>query len=283
MLFVASLDYSAEALNVKRRFLGVDAILYVEGQDDVVFWSVVLNACIVSLKIEVQSVGSCTGIDRIIKLIENHEVSALAARDLDYLPIRSCKSTSPLVMYTVGYSIENTLVNASSLAEIAASLSRTTVSDVADAENWLNRFWQSIHRLVTTDLLSQLSSNPRSVMGDNCAKFMKDSRSSDVCDKKISEAISNTERTQFDGDQHFHDLRSSPDSSNLIVRGHFLFSAALRYVNYYAQRHRKSASLSNEAFTTMLLSNWRLTFNKTHKDFDYYSKCMKLAVSSLRS
>jgi len=82
---MADLFYSDEALNVKSAFYRANSMVFVEGDDDVLFWHEVFLK-IPEASVEVESAGGSDQIDQYITKILSGELQAIAARDSDFLP-----------------------------------------------------------------------------------------------------------------------------------------------------------------------------------------------------
>lgn len=82
---MADLFYSDEALNVKSAFYRANSMVFVEGDDDVLFWHEVFSK-IPEASVEVESAGGSDQIDQYITKILSGELQAIAARDSDFLP-----------------------------------------------------------------------------------------------------------------------------------------------------------------------------------------------------
>jgi hypothetical protein len=88
------ISYSDEALNVRNAFFGAKVIVYVEGDDDVLFWHEVFEQ-VADDHFEVESVGGVENLDEYIRKIAAGQLSAIAARDADFLPIIGVCSSNP--------------------------------------------------------------------------------------------------------------------------------------------------------------------------------------------
>lgn len=275
------LSHSNRALNIKHRFLRSDVILYVEGKDDVVFWSIVTGAQS-KIKISVEALGSCDKVDEKIVDISRGRLRALAARDLDYLRAKNRICESPLVLYTAGYSIENSLITPESLANIVADLARQASSDVVHAVDWLIEFTNCLLPLVRVDLASQISTSPACVLGENCTRFMNSEASYLANHTKVQrfiESLPAIERRHLGTAQEYLDATTLP----LALRGHFLASAALKYVTGRAKELGDSGklSVSHDSLFGLLMACWRASYRTDHPHRDHYRKSLSRASSAL--
>ena len=101
-------QYSSSAINTVNKFHRIENIVYVEGQDDLVFWDKVFSYYkFPSFKIKIA--GGKTELTSIIKSILKNEVTIIVAIDSDYTCIFGYRKNHPQILYTYGYSIENSI------------------------------------------------------------------------------------------------------------------------------------------------------------------------------
>ena len=74
------LEYSPDALNAKSAFYRAKTMIYVEGDDDLMFWEEVFSQ-VPDFAFEIESVGGSPELDKHIKNIEAGSLDAIAARD----------------------------------------------------------------------------------------------------------------------------------------------------------------------------------------------------------
>uniref|UniRef100_UPI000A82428C DUF4435 domain-containing protein n=1 Tax=Vibrio campbellii TaxID=680 RepID=UPI000A82428C len=80
-------SYSVDAEDVMSSFYGVDAILYVEGEDDIPFWDAIFSN-LSDLSLEIKEVGGCDELEPYITKICNGELTDLVAMDRDFRPFK---------------------------------------------------------------------------------------------------------------------------------------------------------------------------------------------------
>ena len=129
-------------------------------------------------------------------------------------------------------------------------------------------------KLVIYDIVNQVSHGGESVSSNNCSRFLRAKSSPELCvDKiknhlesldlnvstrksnKISRTINQFGRTEYD-----------------VIRGHFLFSAALKYVTTYVAKRGKKIAVSNEALFGALIIAFETVFSVEHEQYDYYKQ-----------
>lgn len=234
--------YSNDALNAKSSFYRSNFVVYVEGDDDLMFWHEIFER-VPNFKTEIESLGSCEAVDDMITRIESGEVHAIAARDSDYLRLKGKTSSSFRVLYTHGYSIENSLVSEDSMLAAAKSFSRNPKIDSTAVKDWLDHLEKNLRSLLTLDLATSLSAKPVTVLGDNTARFTTTQRSHILCNRKCSAAIASA--------KSLVPSRKEAEAKNLLkgactissIRGHFLFSSAQKFISAICTTNGKNVSI----------------------------------------
>ncbi len=105
---MGSLSYSSKALDTLPLFHRKKFIIYVEGQDDVIFWEIVLRKFNMDNH-QLKIAGGVSEIDKYTFSIVNDGVDIVVARDCDYSDVMGKQFNHPRVIYTHGFSIENSL------------------------------------------------------------------------------------------------------------------------------------------------------------------------------
>jgi len=269
-----SLDFSTEALNVYSAFLGAEKMLYVEGEDDIAFWSVILNAFDIN-NIEIQDVGGDDELAKYIEKIRSNDLEALVAKDTDFSLLEDGYEVIDNVMTTYGHSIENTLICPIVLQKILKAHGRIILS-VAEKEScldWFNEFKSSFNELVKYDALNEIQLKGLNVLFGNCSAFMRSRLSPIPCENKIIEHINNKNLRE-----HFDDYLSEiadkvetvEQNVSDFIRGHLLFSGALRYINHIISSKGSNKNTSNDVLFSGAVLALENTFNEHHPHYAHY-------------
>lgn len=267
--------YSQEAENILNIFYQVDYMVYVEGEDDICFWEIVLNNTS-NLKFEIQDVGGCDELQPYIERIKRNETNIIVACDSDLRYFSGDNGEHSNIIKTYGYSIENTFVTEKTLLRAIKTLGKISARDIPgiNCAAWLEDFNHKIKKLICLDIHNFQSDRGISVVGDNSDRFMKSKNSSELCQNKIDDFINSLP-------QDFRDVNTEnicnlihPEMSsiNYWVRGHFLFSASLRYVIIYLRSIGKKVSVSNDSFYSNLMNSFESIFNDSHEQYDHYKR-----------
>lgn len=270
---MAKLEYSVDAKNVLSKFYRVEKMLYVEGDDDVPFWELMFEK-FESVKVEVQQVGGREELLKYIEQISSGQLEAIVAMDSDFGPFDGASQNHNLVIRTAGYSIENTLITAKVLMKVARKVGRLSAKNATfeECQSWLEGFYQRCTRLVVNDLLDQVEGAKCGVISDNCDRFMESKQSDKVCPNKIEKYL---QQLGLDADaklsNRLETIRVHADLQlQDFVRGHFLASAAQRFVCLLVKRKRSKISLSIAAFFGAINLAFESSFDAEHPHFAHY-------------
>lgn len=228
---MAELNYSPRALNTLDRFHRTKYIIYVEGNDDKPFWRTIFRLAGVE-DMHLKVAGGRSEIEKLEQLIIEESVSILVARDSDYTNLFAKQADHPRIIYTYGYSIENTLYCSHNIAVAISILSRSGEEDVEKVESWLTALIIKIRPLLVHDVANELFGKGTRVLGDNCSRFLKHSSSIEVSQARI-EAYLQSISEQFTP-QELQEAESLVDGYSrpqiFLVRGHFLSNLVINFV-----------------------------------------------------
>jgi Protein of unknown function (DUF4435) len=279
---MADLSYSDDALNIRGAFFGAKTVVYVEGDDDVLFWHEVFSQ-VTDEHFEVESVGGSPRLDEYIQKISDGQLIAIAARDCDFLHILGSRCSNPRVVYTYGYAIENSLYVAESVTQLARAWCKTNKLTNADCEAWLKGLATTVAPLVHLDLANATSSTGVATIGDNCGRFMTSTNSAAACPTKVATAIS--ESAPYIPPSAITLAESTvgfePDKVLNHIRGHFLASAIHRYITKQAKSLGRKVSISAESLYAAALSQFSSSLRTKHPHRIHYIEAARVAWHSI--
>lgn len=277
-------EYSIDALNAKNAFLKTDAIIYVEGDDDVLFWHEIFSK-IPGFNFSIEPRGGSNELDKYIMLINSGELNAIAARDSDYLKYTNKLIKSSRVVYTLGYSIENTLYTASAILLLTKSWCKTPDLPEKICDEWIDNFSSSFFTLLAQDIANAKTSAGLNVLYDNCGKFMKGKSSSAPCSATINEKINEIDKQI--STESIQDYKNKIDRSAeqicLTIRGHFLSSAVARFISEQAKYLGKKISLSGDGLYTSAMMYFSGNFREKHPHYRYYIDAATAAANDFKN
>lgn len=277
---MADLEYSSEALNARNEFLGIKTVIYVEGDDDVLFWTEIFSE-VADDKFEVEPMGGSMQLDNRIKEIESGKIKAIAARDSDFLKILQKSTKHPRVLYTHSYSIENSLYVTDSILELTKSFCKNNKVQKSECEEWLTTLAKNIAPLVHIDIANEHSLSGQPTIGDNCARFMQGNT---VCSSKVSNFVDEASKKIPLDSIKIYKNKIGADCLPVInnIRGHFLATAVHKYIVQRAKEFGKKVSISYESLYSSAITCFKnLLSRNSHPHKDYYISAATKAWKSL--
>jgi len=281
---MSDIQYSTDALNVLSDFYGVDTLVYVEGEDDVIFWQAIFEK-FATRSVRFESVGGDAALAKRIAQICAGEVHALAAADADYSALVGSQKHHPCILYSFGYSIENSLFTVESLTEICNVVCRGFRASPDICRNWLASFLAAFRELIAYDIANRCTNGPELVLGDNCSRFMVDGTAHQFCGKKIAAKCKALE-TVVDPDQIEHwRLETSRTDFDLLrwIRGHFLTTAIQKFIVSRLKEIGKKPVLSGGQVFESAMIWFRMSVAITHPHSEHYRTAVMRADGDLRA
>lgn len=259
--------WSANAINVLNKFHEVEFMVFVEGQDDVPFWDIVISHFTIK-KFQVKSAGDKSTLKKYLRersLYSNY----LIAMDSDYDQLNGELSNQE-VMLTYGYSIENTLITPSVIQDLIATHSRIQKSNVEidSVKKWIDDFEVVIEALLAADILNREQKiTDRQIIPDNAARFYEGNALFPQTHKINTYLM----QRGFDLDELSCRERLQHFTIFEITKGHFVFSAVFNFIKKQVDSYReRSIPISTESFYSFCISSFKNSFNHNHPHFSYY-------------
>lgn len=242
-----SLEYSLDALEIKSSFYNKDFTVYVEGEDDVIFWENAFKTC--DKKIHVEDLNGINEVKKIIKLITEKNAILYVAIDNDYNEFIEIPIQHDRIIVTYGHSIENTLYNKHTIQRIVRQFSRKTTNIDLELTNIIHQFEQAIMPLLVLEIANEIYKKNTSILGKNCSKFLVNNSSVKLCQKKI-ESFKESKVHIFSETELSLTLEMINDKNKPIwylIRGHFLTNFIINVIKYFVKKiSSKTIMLPNE-------------------------------------
>lgn len=270
---MGSLSYSSKALDTLPLFHRKKIVIYVEGQDDVIFWEIVLKKFDVN-DYQLKIAGGAPEIDKYIFSIVNDGVDIVVARDCDYSDIMGKQFNHPRVIYTYGYSIENSLYCPANIAKAITLHSRTLENYESDAVKWLSEFVNKFEKLIVLDVANEIYSRGVQVLGSNCYRFLKKNTSHIASEEKVQKQVATIEKSFANSEiseaQTF--INKSRKELPHIIRGHFLTNAVSNFIKAKVLAvSKRRIQISTENLYIVLISHFESECGRT-KDMNFIKK-----------
>ncbi len=269
---MAELEYSTEARNILNLFYGVENIVYVEGEDDIAFWEHLFEK-LSSIKIKAEEAGGKDKLQARIEEIREGSANYCVAMDSDFDWQHDVVS-HPQIFSTFGYSMENTIISDSSLQRLISRVARVSMHQVEKekCQEWLSNLEDEMYSLILADAVNRQQSLGNTVIPGNCDRFLVSKNSCNLSSRKITSHLG---ALSINIDDEFKEaFARKMDKRGLsvvdVLRGHFLISAAFRFVKDYVARLKTVTSISREMLFGSLMLAFEVSFDENHKHYEYY-------------
>lgn len=260
-------NWSVSARSILSEFYEVDLLIYVEGQDDVPFWDIIISQFTIK-KYKLKSAGDKNSLKKYF-VEKNSESTYLIAMDSDYDQL-SNELNNKEVMLTYGYSIENTLITPSVIQDLIVTHSKVQKDsvDIEKIKVWLEEFENAVEPLLAADILNRNRKvTSEQVIPDNSTRFY-DNGSLVPQSHKINEYLV---QHGFVLNELFCREQIQQFTIFEITKGHFVFSSVYNFIKKQIDSYReKSVSISNESFYSFCISSFKNSFNNNHPHYKYY-------------
>lgn len=255
------LDYSIDALEAKGLFYNKTITVYVEGKDDPLFWDNLFN--LAEAEAHIEDVGGSQELEKYINNIIDSDAEFYVATDNDHSDFLENVTSHPNIIRTYGYSIENTMYF--SYQEIENTISkfcRKKVDISSDFNNWINDFSNSVRDLIILDIANHKYQKGICIFGDNCYKFLKGQKSSEICEVKTEKFIESI-KPNFSNEE-IEDVEKLINQTNkelwFHIKGHFITHAILNLIKKLVRKYSgHSISLTPDFLYTLTIDckeNW---------------------------
>ncbi|WP_367256200.1 DUF4435 domain-containing protein [Pseudomonas sp. stari2] len=277
---MSMLEYSSEAINALSIFMRSDFVLFVEGDDDVLFWETMFSECASNITLDIRPVGGVNDLDRYVNGVVAGNLQCLVARDSDYARIVGRLPEHPKILYTYGYSIENTLYSAGLIAEVIYLWSRKGVDHYSTVVEWLEGFVSGVRPLFVCDILNFMHNLSVDTGAGHCQKFMAGKYSEVVDAQKVLDHVRDLAASHAGLALESNDILPVEHISLArVIRGHFLQSGVLRYINRKLKSLGRNTSVSQDALYAHAIQYLRTGFSWEDEEGEFYRSKIVEAIS----
>lgn len=248
------IEYSPGALDTLPLFHRKRFVVFVEGGDDIVFWRQTFRLCGAHDAHFKVGGGKSTLARYMAAAVSGADI--VVALDSDWSEADGTRVDHPRVLYTFGYSIENTLCSCCAVAAILEIYLPGAVDHDLRASEWKARLERDVMQLVILDLANHLSGAGDLVPLDKPFRLL---------DKHQRDRVSLTEVEKLCVGRCDTVNRAVPEAETYLaksekgtwarIRGHFLTAALLHFVCHVAFTVQgRRLSLSHDAVFGLLIS-----------------------------
>jgi len=234
--------YGTSALDVLDKFHESSFVVFVEGDEDVLFWSAHFNKAHIH-DYYIEPAGGILELRKIMTQILTENARVIVACDADYAVLLSTLPIHPQIISTYGYSIENTIYCPRIINSVIDKLSHRVKDRVQSISQVVDSFCEVAKILVVYDIAREKYGKPIEVCGNNCSRFLK-SRHSPILDDAIISSYISSIRHQFSDDeieQCERLLESYHKGIKYIIRGHFLTNCVINIIKTFAKSASRKA------------------------------------------
>lgn len=250
------LIHSNSAINVTHQFYNKKFMLYVEGDDDIVFWDEHFRKYMPSELYEIEQVHGKENLNRYITGIKNNTLNhVVVACDSDFTFFLDMNPLdNPFIVKTYGHSIENTMFCPCSIAAYIRRLSKTTANYLPEVMEWLNKFCTSALQLLPYEIENEINPTHCEVLPKVFNKgfcYYQNSREKINLDETKVYNYIQTIAQDFNSDKIL-ELRQQINECQReirhLIQGHFIADATMNYIRMRVKQIKgQSISLSNDA------------------------------------
>ena len=280
-----TLSYSTGALGVLHRFHRSEAIAYVEGDEDVAFWSAILAKAGIT-GIAIKTAGGSSQLEAKVANILQDGARIIVACDSDHTPFCAGTVSHARIVRTYGYSIENTMYCPLTLNRVSQKVGRTTEDFLKAISDWYSRLEESCDDALVHDVANHRCRKGIAVFGDNCSRFLHTPASPEISAAKVN-AFLLTITAQFDRVE-IETVRAliATDSRprRVLIKGHFLSHAVNRFISALAKQCRKKKVIvSDEMLYGMTVDGCRSCDREYCNEFETLASRWRQAIADVKT
>jgi len=239
--------YSIEALNIRGEFFKKKVIVYVEGDDDVIFW----NELFVKYgykNFRIEKVGGKKNLEKYENDILVKNAKIIVASDRDYTEFTNNAKSDPRIVKTYGYSIENTMYCPKRINQAIMFCSKDKCEMSTKIEKWMKKFEKECRLLLVYDIANMIYNKGVSVFGDSCYKYLEDNNSCNISKDKVMRKIYEI-KDLFEKEEINEikrKIRRSKKESRYLIKGHFLTASVINYIKEYLKKQGVKVKISGD-------------------------------------
>lgn len=228
---MSSLSYSSKALDTLSLFHRKQYVIYVEGKDDTLFWNIILKAIGIDNFI-VKVAGGVEEVEKYSQSIIADNADIFVIRDCDYTDLFDTQVNHPRLLYTHGYSMENSLYCPRNISTAIAIYSRSNNDFLDEIELWLEEFAEAFRYLIVLDIANEKFGKGIEVLGDKCSRYLKSSTSHVPSNEEINNKIVEIQEEFAQDELNTIEtiLENKGKRLKYVIRGHFLTNAVINYI-----------------------------------------------------
>lgn len=275
--------YSPEAVSVLHKFYDSGFMVFVEGEDDVLFWEIVFSALGIS-GASVAEKGGCCELDKYCDDVVNGGAKVIVARDSDYNAFSGRRLVHPLIIYTPCHSIENSIYIIEVICSIYKLLTKGGLLDRKEVSDWLDVIREAFSGLIAHEVVKNVLGRDDDILGGSVFKYMDKTCLSSPDRRLISRKIRALEDGMDARQAGILKLLEEYFSVSGFewMRGHCWQELVHKFIVRMISLAGKKVSVSYESFYAIAISCFEKHFHSHHPHWEYYENEIIDAISALR-
>ena len=210
----------------------------------------------------------------------------MAIRDSDYLEVINSKFENPRIIYTFGYSMENSLYSPRNITQAINHLSSSEKGIIKNADTWLRKCFEDLNQLIFLDIADVKLGKGIGVLGDSGTKYVSHDKDYIISSEKVESRIREIEHLFTEQEKNnFADLvMKYKKKKYLIIRGHLMTHLVLNFINREVDRCKpvgKKGKLNHGSIYAQLVGQIGLS-TLDSSEFSYIKKKIEQIHQELR-
>lgn len=270
------LTYSSTALSNLKKFHEKGIIIYVEGPDDLHFWQKIFSHFSFE-NIKIKPAGGKDEIKKYSESIIKDGADVVAVMDSDMDDALKTQINNPRIIYTYGYSIENSLCNSTTVAKTLALCARVDYTSKlkAQVELWKRRLEADMKPLIILTLADKKFSKGVGVISHHCHSLTH--TSSYEIHPTLAQEFHNNKKPHFEEVQVAEAemlVNRYKKPLTYLINGHFMLAITAKYVKKEVASLRRISNyrLDNEFLFNLLVSQINIASDLRKADFSFIKK-----------
>lgn len=281
-----TLKHTPMGLSVMNQFYDSDCIIYLEGQEDKVFWEHFFDFLEIKAKVKFKKAGDSSTIDKYIEDIVNKNAKIIVFRDMDYMHFTGCKHKHKRIVYSFGHSLENTLFSVENISKYISLLRRVPNRYKSSTETWFNLIASDLSVLQILEIASLHYNKGIEVLGDSSYRFLNSYPDNHLVNPTTVLLHRSTIEAYFTNSElkHAQSLYNKKRGKRYrYIRGHFLEGIITNYINNSSEKIKspsRALKIHHSTLKTHLIGQMSTkTIDKA--ELSYLKKSFRRAIGDL--